>query len=570
MGYTYKMRKKIIPVIIAIVLIILVIIIGLGEPILERYSYSDVRADLPSYFGVQEENEVAIILQDTIIEEQARLFDGTYYFDLDTVHKYFNERFYEDKQENLLLYTLPDDIITVRIGTNIVENKTGTQNRDYTAARYEEDKLYLAADFVKEYTNFSYEPFTDPGRMQIYTQWDDIKTAKVDKDTAVRLKGGIKSDILTDVLAGDKLIVLEQMETWAKVKTSDGFIGYIENKRLSGITAERPIPVTDYEEPVYKSQTRDHKISMGWHAIAGISGNDTLYEVTGNTKGLNVISPTWYLLNDNSGNFTSFASAQYVNTAHDMGLEVWALVENITYKDDLDMLQLLSATSNRAVLIENLITEALNYELDGINVDFEDIPADCGEHFIQFIRELSIPCREHKLVLSVDNYVPYNYNDYYNRREQGIVADYVVIMGYDEHYAGGGKAGSVASIDYVENGIANTIEQVPAEKVINAVPFYTRIWETEGATVTSQAVGMEMADEWVANHQLDRVWDEETCQNYCEYSSGGIRYQAWLEDAESLAVKFNIMENHQIGGVAFWRLGFEKAEIWDAVEEYLN
>lgn len=570
MGYTYKMRKKIIPVIIAIVLIIIVTIIGLGGPILERYSYSDVRADLPVYFGIQEENEVAIILQDSIIEEKARLLDGTYYFDLDTVHKYFNERFYEDKQENLLLYTLPNDIITVQIGTNIVENKAGTQNRDYTTARYEENKLYIAADFVKEFTNFSYEPFADPDRMQVYTQWNDIKTAKVDTDTAVRLKGGIKSDILTDVFAGDKLILLEQMETWAKVKTSDGFIGYVENKRLSGITAERPIPITDYEEPVYKSQTRDHKISMGWHAIAGISGNDTLYEVTGNAKGLNVISPTWFMLNDNSGNFTSFASAQYVNAAHDMGLEVWALIENITYKDDLDMLQLLSATSNRTLLIENLIAEAINYEIDGINIDFEDIPADCGEHFIQFIRELSIPCREHELVLSVDNYVPYNYNDYYNRREQGVVADYVIIMGYDEHYAGGGKTGSVASIDYVENGISNTIEQVPAEKVINAVPFYTRIWETEGATVTSQAVGMEMADEWVANHQLDRVWDEETCQNYCEYSAGGIRYQAWLEDAESLAVKFNIMENHQIGGVAFWRLGFEKADIWDTVEEYLN
>lgn len=564
------MRKKMIPVIIAIVLIIVVIVIGLGGPLLEKYSYSDVRADLASYFGIREESEVAIILQDSIIEEKAKLLEGTYYIDLNTVHKYFNERFYEDKSENLLLYTLPDDIITARIGTDTVDNREGSQKREYVVARYEEDKLYIAIDFVKEYTNFSYQPFVEPGRMQIYTQWNDNQTAKVDKDTAVRLKGGIKSEILTDVKAGDKLIVLEQMETWAKVKTSNGYIGYVENKRLSEIITEIPIPVTDYEEPVYKSQTRDHKISLGWHAIAGISGNDTLYEVTRNTKGLNVISPTWFMLNDNEGNFTSFASAQYVTAAHDMGLEVWALVENITYKDELDMSQLLSATSKRAILIENLITEALNYELDGINVDFEEIPADCGEHFIQFIRELSIPCREHGLVLSVDNYVPYNYNDYYNRREQGIVADYVIIMGYDEHYAGGGKAGSVASIDYVENGIVNTLEQVPAEKVINAVPFYTRIWETEGASVNSQAVGMEMADEWIANHHLEPLWDEETCQNYCEYTADGIRYQSWLEDTESLTVKFNIMKTHQIGGVAFWRLGFEKTEIWDAVEDYLN
>ncbi len=564
------MKKKLVPIIIAIVLIIVVAIVGLGGQILEKYSYSKEKADLSSYYNIQSETDVAIILQDSIIEEKAKLLEGTYYFDLDTVHKYFNERFYEDKNENLLLYTLPDDIIRTQIGTKTVSGKAGEDNRDYVVARYEGEVLYIAADYVKEYTNFSYEPFQNPDRMQVYTKWDERKTAKINKDTAVRLKGGIKSEILTEVVLDDKMIVLEQMETWCKVKTRDGFIGYVENKRLSDVISEKPIPLTDYEEPVYVSQTRDHKISLGWHVVAGISGNDTIYEVTAKTKGLNVISPTWFMLSDNEGNFTSFATSQYVNIAHDMGLEVWALVENIQYKNELNMYELLSSTSKRKVLIDNLIAEALNYDLDGINIDFEEINTDAGEHFIQFIRELSIPCREHGLVLSIDNYVPYQYNDHYNRKEQGIVADYVIIMGYDEHYAGGNEAGSVASINYVENGIAKTVEQVPAEKVINAVPFYTRIWETAGATVTSQAVGMEMADEWVANHALERVWDEETCQNYCEYTSGGSRFQAWLEDEESLKVKFNVMKNYGIGGVAFWRLGFEKADVWDAVEEYLN
>ena len=252
-----------------------------------------------------------------------------------------------------------------------------------------------------------------------------------------------------------------------------------------------------------------------------------------------------------------------------MGLEVWGLVENIEYKDNIDMYAILSSTTTRTKLIDGLVNAALTYGLDGINVDFEQISMDCGEHYIEFIRELSIPCRANGIVLSVDNYVPTGYTDHYDRQEQGVVADYVIIMGYDEHYAGSPEAGSVASINFVEEGIEKTVSQVPAGKVINAVPFYTRIWETKDGTLDSQAVGMEMAEEYVNAHNIQIEWDDETCQNYGEYSEGGSLYQIWLEDAASLEVKLNIMEKYQIGGVACWRLGFEKPEIWDIIEAYL-
>ena len=354
------------------------------------------------------------------------------------------------------------------------------------------------------------------------------------------------------------------------MKTADSVIGYVENKRLDNTRSELPIPVTDYTEPEYTSLTRDYKINLGWHVVAGTAGNDTLQSVTANTKGLNVISPTWFKLSDNEGNFTSFASADYVEKAHGMGLEVWALVENIEYKDSIDMYQILSSTTTRRKLIDALVAEVQQYGIDGINVDFEQISMDCGEHYIEFIRELSVSCRKNGIVLSVDNYVPTGYTDHYDRREQGIVADYVIIMGYDEHYAGSPEAGSVASINYVENGIADTVSQVPANKVINAIPFYTRIWETTGSSISSQAVGMEMAEEYVATHNIDVEWNEETCQNYGEYTSGDTLYQVWLEDEESIRVKLNIMEKYGIGGVAAWRLGFEKPEIWDEIETYLN
>lgn len=469
-----------------------------------------------------------------------------------------------------MLYTLPDDIVRTVIGSSEVSGKSGTEELPYVPARYEGDVLYLAIDFVKNYANFSYEGFGEPNRLQIYTQWNERAVAEINKDTAVRVLGGVKSEILKDMTAGDKVIILEEMESWSKVKTGDSIIGYVENKRLENTAAESPIPVTDYVEPEYTNITRDHKINLGWHVIGGPAGNDTLSEAVANTKGLNVISPTWFKLNDSEGGFVSFASQDYVDKAHGMGLEVWALVENIEYADSIDMYALLSSTTKRARLIDSLVSTALDYNIDGINVDFEQISTDCGEHYIEFIRELSIPCRANGIVLSVDNYVPTGYTDHYDRGEQGVVADYVIIMGYDEHYSGSDQAGSVASINFVEEGIERTVEQVPAHKVINAVPFYTRIWETKGAELGSQAVGMAAAEEYVSAHNIALEWDEETCQNYGEYTEGGSLFQVWLEDERSIEVKLNIMEKYQIGGVAGWRLGFEKPEIWDVIGVYLN
>lgn len=564
------MKKKLIPVLIAIVLIIVIGGVSVGAALFERYSYSKERADLSAYFQMNGESDVAIILQDELIEERARLFDNAYYLDLATVHKYFNDRFYEDRGEGLLLYTLPDDIVRTVIGSSEVSGKSGTEELPYVPARYEGDVLYLAIDFVKNYANFSYEGFGEPNRLQIYTRWNERTVAEINKDTAVRVLGGVKSEILKDMAAGDKVVILEEMESWSKVKTGDSIIGYVENKRLENEAAEAPIPVTDYVEPEYTSITRDHKINLGWHVIGGVGGNDTLSEAVANTKGLNVISPTWFKLNDSEGGFVSFASQDYVDKAHGMGLEVWGLVENIEYADSIDMYGLLSSTTNRARLIDNLVGTALAYGLDGINVDLEQISMDCGEHYIEFIRELSIPCRANGIVLSVDNYVPTGYTDHYDREEQGVVADYVIIMGYDEHYSGSNQAGSVASINFVEEGIQKTVEQVPANKVINAVPFYTRIWETKGAELGSQAVGMEAAEEFVRAHGMSVEWDEETCQNYGECTEDGSLFQVWLEDERSMEVKLNIMEKYQIGGVAGWRLGFEKPEIWDIIEVYLN
>ena len=555
------MKKKL-PVIIAVVLIIVIVAITAGMKILERFSYSKERMDANAYYGLETGEEVALVLNNEIKEEKGRLSEGRCYLPLDTVHAYLNDRFYADYNEGLLLYTTPDTIIRAEAGANGEEG--------YIPAFLDGGTMYVALDYVKKYTNFSFTLYQEPNRAVLTTSWSEHQAADIGKDTAVRYQGGVKSDILTDLSAGDKVVILEERENWSKVATADGYLGYVENKRLENRRSETLIPVTDYQEPEYTSIRRDHKINLGWHQVTSESANSTLESVLDGISGMNVISPTWFFLSDDDGNFVSIGSTDYVNTAHSRGLEVWALLDNFTY--DVNTKEILSYTSKRAKLIEGLVNEALALGVDGINVDLEQVSSDAGEDYVEFLRELSIACRANNLVLSVDNYVPKNYNAHYNWKEQGVVADYVIIMGYDEHYGGSQEPGSVASIGYVEEGISTMVQSVPSEKVINAVPFYTRIWETVGGEVKSQAVGMSAVQNFLSERNIEAVWDETTCQNYGEVQDGDSFYQVWIEDARSLEVTMNIMKNYNLGGVAAWKLGYEKGhpEVWEVLSGFTN
>ena len=562
------MKKKVIPVLIAIALIIVIGGVGLLTMIVKKYSYSDTKMDLNEYFGLYRMDEVAIILQNEQIETRAKLDGGVYYLDFVSVQKLLNDRFYADAAEMLLLYTTPTQIIRTTIGSDVYYQGDTEVKQDYLLSFYEKETLYVALDFVRLFTNFSYETFTEPNRMQLSTQWGEATVAEVKKDTAVRYKGGVKSDILRDLEKGEQVTILEEMESWSKIKTDDALIGYVENKMLTEKETIQETPASHYEEPEYTSLTREGKINLGWHQVMVEEANATLDSVVAAAKGMNVISPTWFSLIDNEGGIRSIASQSYVNKAHTMGLEVWALVDN--FDNNVSSYEVLSKTSTRTRLIENLMSEVLRYGIDGINVDFEDLSYDAGEPFVQFLRELSIQCRANGIVLSVDNYVPRESTAHYNRKEQGIVADYVIIMGYDEHWGGGGVAGSVASIGFVEDGIVQTLKEVPANKIINALPFYTRVWKMKNGEVTSEALDMETAANFISNNGVETRWDEKTCQNYGEIQKGETLYQVWLEDAKSIETKLTVMKNYNLGGVAAWKLGFETPDIWTVIEAYMN
>jgi hypothetical protein len=351
----------------------------------EKYAYSNERMDVEEYFEISSPDDIAVVDGDERAPYKAKLIDGECYFDIDTVRTYFNKRFYHDENEQLLIYVEPLTINTVHIGESGYEAGGEHKNTPFVPAIDKDGTLYIACDYVKHFTNFEYKFYDDPNRIQLYTKWPQRDVAYIAKDTKIRYRGGVKSPILKDVEQGERVYVLEEMETWSEVRTDDGYIGYVEQKKLEGYETIDPIPVTDYKEPEFNHKLVDGKVSLAWVSIAGTGGNDTIEPLLAATKSVNVVSPTWFGLSDNSGSLSDFGSAAIVESLHNKGVQVWGLVSNFA-NEGIDTYAVLSSTSTRRNLISNIMGVVSAYSLDGVNVDFESLNVESGGHFLQFIR----------------------------------------------------------------------------------------------------------------------------------------------------------------------------------------
>lgn len=561
------MKKKMISVVTVTGLIFLVLAAGVITMLVKRYAPSRETMDGNTYFGVTEGDQAALIVNRVLAEEKLKTADGRYYVEDAVVGKYINGRFYWDDKQKVMLYTLPTEVFQIVPDTKEYQTSAGVKQTDYVILKSIGDSYYLDLEFIKQYSDMEYTVYENPNRVVIQTEWPEFQQVTVKKDSEIRQKGGIKSIIVDKVEKEETLYLQEEMENWSKVSTKDGYTGYIKKEDIS-----EPETVTvEYAStmPEFTSVRRDHKINLGWHQVTSAEGNASLASVLANTQGLNTISPTWFSVVDNSGTISSLASADYVNQAHSMGLEVWGLIDN--FSTTADTLTFLSDTQARNNIINQLMAQTDAVGLDGINLDFESITEEQGPHYVQFIRELSVACRNKGLVLSVDNPVPMPYTKHYDRKEQGIMADYVIIMGYDEHHSGDTEAGSVASLEFVKKGIEETLKEVPAEKVINAIPFYTRVWIEPfgGGNLTSEVLGMDGTSRYIADKGMDVYWDEQAGQNIATYEGEDALYTIWVEDEQSIAEKMKLIQENGLAGVAEWKLGFERASVWPVIAQYL-
>ena len=543
------------PVLVVCLLIVLVSLIGGAVYGINKLIPTSKQMDLTEYYGQNADGEASLVAGTQKLEQKALISGDEVYIPLDVVNGYLNQRYYWDSANKKILYATP---------TSLTEEAASDQPGGNVWLK--ESTVYLKLDYVKKYTDIDSYIYKDPARIAIQYKFSNVQTVTVKKDTVIRYRGGIKSKILTKTAKDTVLRLMNEGEDWDQVATDDGYIGYIQKKKVSAADT------TDYKRSfkaeAYSYFTMDEPVNLAWHQVTSTDANNYFADTTQNMTGVNVISPTWFSVSDNDGNVSSLASGEYVMQAHEKGLKVWGLVDN--FSENMSTTTVLSNTAARQNLENQLVTYALKAGLDGINVDFESLSEDVGIHFLQFLRELSIQCHENNLVLSVDNPVPEDFTSHYDRAEQGKVVDYVIIMGYDEHYVGS-DAGSVASLPWVEQGVKDTFAEVPAKRTILAIPFYTRLWKTtDGGALTSEAIGMDQAQQAISDNGAETYWDKTTSQNYGTYEGDGATYQIWLEDSKSIAEKVKLIPKYKLAGVAEWKLGFENSGIWSVITENLS
>lgn len=550
------MKKKQMPVLVVILLIVLVAVIGAAAYGINKLIPTGKQMNLTEYYGQNEDGEATLIIGTDKLEQKAIISGEEAYLPLDVVNSYLNQRYYWDSDNKKILYATPSKLTEMA-----ASQESGSE------VWLNGETVYLSISYIKEYTDIDSYIYENPSRVTIQKKFKNVNTVTAQKDTAIRYRGGIKSEILTKVSKGTVLRLIQELDEWDQVATDDGYIGYVRKNKVSD--PEKKTFERDFETETYSYITMEDPVNLAWHQVTSTDANSYLADTIQNMTGVNVISPTWFSVADNKGNITNLSSGEYVVQAHERGLQVWGLIDN--FSENIKTTTVLSSTDSRQNLVNQLVTAALKVGLDGINIDFEYLSEDVGVHFLEFLRELSILCHQNNLVLSVDNPVPEDFTSHYDRAEQGRVVDYVIIMGYDEHYVGSEEAGSVASLPWVEQGIKDTLEEVPAKRVINAIPFYTRLWKkTDGGALTSEAIGMDQAQEVITANNVETYWDKTTSQNYGKYEADGATYEIWLEDAQSIAEKVKLISQYKLAGVAEWKLGFENSSIWQVISDNLT
>lgn len=549
----------------------------------ERYGLSTEVMDVNEYyatFGIEAER--FIVLDNEVLNYPYMEIEDMQYLPYELVNNKINPKIYWDYEEELLLYSYSEH--TEILSLNDLE----WADYKHSIAIEESEELYISLEYILAHTNLEWALYEQPGRLVINSDYDEYLTVTLSKDAQVRYRGGVKSEILVEMEAGETVELLESGQEWHKVATIDGFTGYLPVAAASQIETEKR--AKRLEDEFYERSLVDYNICLGWHQTTNYASNQNIDVIlNGSENVLTTIAPTWFFIDDTLGNVKSLVSQEYVDIAHELGMDVWATLNDFDggIGSQLETYYALNTTSKRASIIEQVMSDVLAYGIDGINVDIELVSKDAGNHFIQFLRELSIQCRINGIVLSVDNYPAESYNAHYEWAEQADVVDYIVIMGYDEYYNGSKQAGPVSSIHYTENGIVEMLKYIESDRLINAIPFYSRLWEEVEKTteeinasengdeqyltkVTSASYGMEGAKVKVSEAGATTTWDNLTKNNYASWVDGSSTYKIWIEDEDSTREKLSVMEQYNLAGVAAWKLGIEEPSVWAVIQEYLE
>ena len=350
---------------------------------------------------------------------------------------------------------------------------------------------------------------------------------------------------------------------YIRVRTEEGLLGYVLKADINFVAPEVYMPTLPLHFP---------KINLSWEMITAPAAN--IHAMNNPLpEGLNVISPTWFNFDPVSlnGEIISFASLDYVEWAHSQGVSVWAKVFDTNHSISHAILTNYQA---RKTAITQLVQFVKNYNLDGININFEHIRYADGGYYVQFLRELAPKMRQLGATLSVATFVPAPWFTQYHHELVGRTVDFVAIMTYDEHYAGSPEPGPVASLPFVERFIQETLMLIPREKVLMGLPFYNRLWRvTSDGNHTIRNYGMSRPWALVEEWGVVPVWDSTAGSYYVNFTTleeDPVTYRIWIECERSIEAKLRIFTEYNLAGVAGWRRGLETEGVWERIRQAMS
>lgn len=485
---------------------------------------------------------------------------------------------YEDQSQSVII-TTQDKVVRLK-----TSQLTAQINEKPFSLRFPVEKqgelVYVPIEPLKDLYRFDIVESEETGAVFLrkagaVISWGTIVQEPKNEAKLRFLRSGpsIKAGIYADVQPGSKVMIWGEENEWYQIQLQNGYIGYM---RKTDVVLDKPetIPVPQLKPNFVPWKPLGGKINLTWQQVYNKNPDTSKIDPM---PGLNVISPQWFQLSDGDGNLKQMADASFMKWARTQNLQVWALFSNGF--DPKRTTEALSTYDKRMKMAKQLVSYAQMYGIQGINIDFENVYLKDKANMVQFVREMTPLLHEQGLVVSIDVTVKdgsENYSLFLDRRALGEVVDYMMVMTYDEHWGSSPKAGSVASLPWVEKGMVQIMKEddVPASKLLLGVPYYTRIWTEQtkdGKTsVTSKAVSMDVIQKLIKEKKLTPTFDQDSGQNYVQYNEDNNTVKIWIEDEVSMKSRIELVKKYDLAGVASWSRSFEKPEIWTLIKDILE
>jgi len=484
-------------------------------------------------------------------------------------------------KENVIRYEAASGSIIMTTTDHVLRMKTdeltATLNSKpyelYVAAEKRGDDVYLPAAPLSQLYGLQVEYQPSSGTVTLMQAGDQIarvKPANSTKGVAIRTEASIKAPIVEQVPGGEIVRQWKQEDDhWTVVQGPNGAVGYAKLSQLEQSDSQM-VPMPELPKPFEAPALTGGKINLTWEAVYD---NPTNTAKIGDMPGVNVVSPTWFELQNGQGDIRSKADAKYVAWAHNRGMQVWALFSNGFEPERTT--EALATVETRFKMIQQILAFAQLYDLQGINVDFENVNVSDKDNLVQFIRELTPLLHEQGLVVSIDvtpKSTSPTWSMFLDRAALGKTVDYMMLMAYDEHWASSPTAGSVASLPWTKQSLTRILNEdnVPPQKIVLAMPLYTRLWTEKDGKVSSKAIGMEKVATIIKEQKLTPKLDESSGQNYVEYKEGDARQRIWIEDEKSLKSRIALVHEYELAGVATWQRAFQGGSVWTTIEHALK